>query len=79
MPRKTVSIRELRNRTADVVKRVEDGETLSLTVNGRPVAEIGPPDPRGDWAPASAIRAIADQAPADRGLLEERNATIDEL
>lgn len=34
--------RELRNRTADVLRRVERGERLRITVHGHPVAELGP-------------------------------------
>jgi prevent-host-death family protein len=78
-----VSVRELRNHTADVVRRVEAGEKLSLTVNRKPVADIVPHGPRSEWAPAGAIRAILDEAPADRGLLAELDdalgQTIDEL
>jgi prevent-host-death family protein len=37
-----VSVRDLRNRTSDVVERVEAGETITLTVRGRPVADIVP-------------------------------------
>jgi prevent-host-death family protein len=34
--------RELRNHTADLLRRVESGERLRITVNGHPVAELGP-------------------------------------
>lgn len=34
--------RELRNRTADVLRDVEGGATVRITVNGRPVAELTP-------------------------------------
>ncbi len=37
-----VSVRELRNHTRRVVAAVESGETVVLTVHGRPVAEIVP-------------------------------------
>jgi prevent-host-death family protein len=32
--------RELRNRTADLLRRVEAGERLRITVHGHPVAEL---------------------------------------
>ena len=34
--------RELRNRTADVLREVEAGSTVRITVNGRPVADLTP-------------------------------------
>ncbi len=38
----TVSIRELRNRGGDVVDRVEAGERVVVTRDGKPVAELRP-------------------------------------
>ncbi|HLG72101.1 MAG TPA: type II toxin-antitoxin system prevent-host-death family antitoxin [Chloroflexota bacterium] len=38
----TVSIRELRNRGGDVVGRVQHGEHITITRDGRPVAELRP-------------------------------------
>lgn len=37
-----VSIRELRNHGGDVIDRVERGERLTVTRNGKPVAELRP-------------------------------------
>lgn len=37
-----VSVRELRNHTGRVVKAIESGESVVLTVHGRPVADIVP-------------------------------------
>jgi prevent-host-death family protein len=34
--------RDLRNRTAELLRRVENGERLQITVHGHPVAELGP-------------------------------------
>jgi prevent-host-death family protein len=39
---KSVTIRELRNRGGDVVDRVQRGETLTVTRDGVPVAELRP-------------------------------------
>lgn len=33
---------DLRNHTADVLRQVADGTPVTITVNGRPVAAIGP-------------------------------------
>lgn len=38
----TVASRDLRNHTAEVLRQVSDGTRVTITVNGKPVAEIGP-------------------------------------
>ena len=52
-----VSVRELRNHTADVLRRVESGERLRVTVDRRPVAELVPLSARTAWVPR---RRVAD-------------------
>lgn len=37
-----IAARELRNHTADVLRRVEAGEQVTITSRGRPVAELTP-------------------------------------
>ena len=37
-----IAARELRNRTADVLRRVAAGEPVTITSRGRPVAELTP-------------------------------------
>ncbi|MGH3701530.1 MAG: type II toxin-antitoxin system Phd/YefM family antitoxin [Pseudonocardiaceae bacterium] len=37
-----IALRELRNNTSEVLRRVENGEELDVTVNGRPVARLVP-------------------------------------
>ena len=34
--------KELRNNVADVLRRAEAGEEFTITVSGRPVAQLGP-------------------------------------
>lgn len=48
--------RELRNHTADVLRRVEQGERVHITVNGHPVAELGPIESRGEFVPSDELR-----------------------
>ena len=76
-----VSVRELRNRTAEVLRRVEGGERLRVTVDRRPVAELVPLPARAVWVPRR--RAIHALVPADAGLTRDLAAalpdTIDEL
>lgn len=38
----TVASRELRNHTADVLRKVANGDPVTITVNGTPVAVISP-------------------------------------
>jgi prevent-host-death family protein len=67
-----VSVRELRNSTADVVAAVQAGERLSLTVNRRPVADIVPHNAsRSPWVPASTLLRVLDEVPADAALLRD--------
>ena len=42
----TVSVRDLRNRGGQVLQRVADGETLTVTMDGEPIAELRPVAPR---------------------------------
>lgn len=44
---KTVSIREAKNRLTELAREVEDGETIIVTRNGRPVFDIVPHHTRG--------------------------------
>ena len=76
-----VSVRELRNHTADVLRRVESGERLRVTVDRRPVAELTPLPRRETWVPRE--RAVAARVPADAALAadlaEALPDTVDEL
>ncbi|WP_434479141.1 type II toxin-antitoxin system Phd/YefM family antitoxin [Gemmatimonas sp.] len=47
-----VSVRELRNNGGRVLQRVADGETLTVTMDGRPIAELRPVAGRGLTAAA---------------------------
>jgi prevent-host-death family protein len=40
----TVGIRELKNRLSELLHRASDGERITVTDRGRPVAVIGPPE-----------------------------------
>jgi prevent-host-death family protein len=78
-----ISVRELRNHTANVVAAVRAGERLSLTVNRTPVADIVPHESdRNPWVPSETLRGIVDDASADTRLLDDlrevRGALIDD-
>jgi prevent-host-death family protein len=67
-----ISVRDLRNHTADVVAAVRSGETLSLTVNRLPVADIVPHSrERNPWVRSQTLRSIVEEAGADAGLLSD--------
>jgi prevent-host-death family protein len=76
-----VSVRELRNHTADVLRRVEAGERLRVTVDRRPVAELAPLPARDTWVPRA--RAVAALVQSDAALSDELAAalgdTVDQL
>ena len=67
-----ISVRDLRNHTAEVVAAVRSGERLSLTVNRLPVADIVPhAATRSPWVPAATLRATVQESGADTGLLAD--------
>ncbi len=76
MPSSAVSIRELRNHISELVRRVEAGEHLTVTVDRRPVAEIVPIPGRRRAVPMSEANAIAMRHAADRELLGELAAAV---
>ena len=50
-----VPVRELRNHTSDVLRRVAAGESLSVTVNGKPIADLVPHVAQRTWVPMAEI------------------------
>jgi prevent-host-death family protein len=69
-----VSVRELRNHTAEVLRRVEAGERLQVTVDRRPVAELVPLPSRARWVPRQ--RVVASLAQADAALRRELDEAL---
>jgi prevent-host-death family protein len=65
-----VSARDLRNHTAEVLRRVEAGERLRVNVNRRPVAELVPLA-RPVWSTGPAMERVLREAPADADLLRD--------
>lgn len=66
-----VSARDLRNHTSAVLRRVEGGERLTVTVSRRPVAELRPLPRRAQWVPTSVAWPRLRDALADPGLREQ--------
>jgi prevent-host-death family protein len=50
-----VSVRDLRNETARVIAAVEAGTPVTLTVHGRPVADIVPRRERRERRPSAVV------------------------
>jgi prevent-host-death family protein len=67
--KREVAARELRNNTADLLRRIEDGEEIVITTRGKPVAALVPlAEQRRRWLPgAELVRRLA-VAQADPGL-----------
>lgn len=57
----SIGVRELRQRASEVLRRVEQGETIQITDRGRQVAILSPP-PEGH--PLDRLRALGDLEPA---------------
>ncbi|MBF6190255.1 type II toxin-antitoxin system prevent-host-death family antitoxin [Nocardia sp. CDC186] len=71
--------RELRNHTAEVLRRVEAGEEIEILKDNRPVAKIIPISRRRQWVPASEIlRELARLGPDTTGLRQELRETLTE-
>lgn len=62
---------KLRNDIAGVLRRAEQGERFTVTVAGRPVAQLGPlPGARALAAP-SRLAAILAETPPDASFVED--------
>ena len=66
-----VPVRDLRNHTADVIQRVRDGDDVTITVNGVPVANLVPVQTgkRASMPKAEFVRTLLGRA--DSGLRED--------
>jgi prevent-host-death family protein len=65
----SIASRDLRNRTAEVLRRVREGETVLITVHRDPVAQIGPVAARRRQSmPRHELAALLADRQADAGL-----------
>jgi prevent-host-death family protein len=60
-----VASRELRNNTRSLIMRAKKGETIVITVDGEPVAELRPIENRQRWIPRDELFATLVQADPD--------------
>lgn len=60
---RTIPQRELRNHSGEILRQVEAGEQFTITVEGRPVAVLGPVQ-RRQWVPrAEVLKILRSQSP----------------
>lgn len=76
---RSIPQRELRNNVAEVLRQVEAGARLRVTVRGRPVAELVPlQEDRATFVPWARLRReMAGLLDADDPLAEELSAVRD--
>lgn len=65
----TIPQKELRNASGEILRRAEAGETITVTVSGRPVAQIGP-IARKTWVSSEQLAPIW-RTPVLSGLRED--------
>jgi prevent-host-death family protein len=82
-PDREIAQRELRNNISAVLREVEAGSHLRVTVRGRAVADLVPVSARKDHLTSDEVRRVVREAPLDSGFAAEveeaAGATIDEL
>lgn len=66
-----VGVRDLRNRTRQVMDAVRSGERVVLTVHGEPVADIVPHATRSRWRSGEEVWRELSRVQADPGLTAE--------
>jgi prevent-host-death family protein len=78
-----IGVRDLRNRTGQVIDAVQAGERVTLTVRGEPVADIVPHGRRARWLSGEQLRGQLRDRAADPGLTRDLDElagqTLDEL
>ena len=71
----SIGLRELRQNASELIRRVEEGEEIEITVSGRPAARLVPAAPRR-WQRWENVAGIFTGLPdsdweADRDLLDQ--------
>jgi prevent-host-death family protein len=74
-----IPARDLRNHTAEVLRRVEAGEEIEVLKDNRPVAKLVPLSWRRRWLPASEVmRELSRLGPDTTGLSAELREALTE-
>ncbi|HEY3567334.1 MAG TPA: type II toxin-antitoxin system prevent-host-death family antitoxin [Thermoanaerobaculia bacterium] len=69
-PIKAVPQRELRNHCAETLRQAESGQQFAITVEGRPVAVLGPHQKR-PWVPKAEVLKILRSQTSDPAFFED--------
>ncbi len=79
----TVASRELRNQTRYLLDRVAEGDSICITVHGKPVAELRPIEGRPQWMSREQFIRDVLSHQADTGLSDDladiKSETTDSL
>ena len=72
-----IGLREVRQNASELVRRAQAGERVTITVSGRPAAQLGPVDAQTwvSWASVAEVFA----GPGDDSWAAERERLDDEL
>ena len=75
----SVGVRELKQNASEVLARAERGETITITIQGRPVAQLSPITPvRRRWVPgAEMAKIVRDIGSDDTGWYDQWYASRD--
>lgn len=73
---KTIPQRDLRNRSGEILRAAEAGETFVITVDGRPVAVLGPWR-RRTWVGAASVRDML-RTPTDDSVVDDLKHMLDQ-
>jgi prevent-host-death family protein len=73
-----IAQRELRNQVSSVLRRAERGERFTITVGGRPVAELLPLSNFKKAAPPGRLAAVLGETPVDNEWASELRALREE-
>ena len=74
----TIPQRELRNNVSEILRRAEQGERFTITVSGRPVAELGPPATELRGATFAELWRLLAENPVDPEWAEDLRRMRDE-
>lgn len=74
---RTVTHREMRNQSAEVLRHVSDGEIIQVTNNGRVAALIVPPstDPLADLVSRGQVRVARNPTSSLRSIVRRKSTT----
>ncbi|MDQ3632140.1 MAG: type II toxin-antitoxin system prevent-host-death family antitoxin [Actinomycetota bacterium] len=70
--------RDLRNNVSAVLREVEEGHSLRITVRGRPVADLVPIQTKKRGLSAQEVQRLVADAPLDPGFLDDVAAVVGE-